>query len=208
MKAVLKNIINGLPHIRALKQQQQDYHDNSCYPPGHFYSPIVDVKGLKVRGDIWTKGANPQVAGIDLNVTKQIHLLEKLSGYYNEIPFAAENKEGLHYYFNNSYYSYTDGILLYLMMRHFKPDKVIEAGSGFSSALMVDVCRLYLNNKTELFFIEPYPDRLRDLLSGNDLTNVTLIENDLQKVPLSVFQTLEENDILFIDSTHVSKNGQ
>ena len=52
-------------------------------------------------------------------------------------------------------------------------------------------------------FIEPYPERLKSLLTPHD--NVRIIEEKLQDVDTDIFSSLQAGDILFIDSTHVSK---
>ena len=50
-----------------------------------------------------------------------------------------ENKsEKLRYYFWNIFYCYSDAIFLYCIIRHFKPSRIVEIGSGFSSAVMLD----------------------------------------------------------------------
>jgi hypothetical protein len=49
--------------------------------------------------------------------------------------------------------------------------------------------------------------RLRPLLRADDHMRVTLIEKRVQEVPLEIFTSLAENDLLFIDSSHVSKIG-
>jgi SAM-dependent methyltransferase len=51
--------------------------------------------------------------------------------------------------------------------------------------------------------IEPYPNpKLRELVSEHHLR---LRENEVQDIDLAVFQALTMNDVLFIDSSHVSK---
>ena len=91
------------------------------------------------------------------------------------------------------------------MMREFRPKRIIEIGSGFSSALMLDVNEKHFNNLIDLTFIEPYPDRLNKLVKPNDKANI--IPQKLQDVDFNIFTKLEENDIFFIDSSHVSKAG-
>ena len=52
------------------------------------------------------------------------------------------------------------------------------------------------------------PNRLRSVLHASDFgTKVTLHERPVQGMPLDMFRSLEANDILFIDSTHVLKTG-
>ncbi|MGX3010067.1 hypothetical protein ACWIUD_00685 [Helicobacter sp. 23-1044] len=53
--------------------------------------------------------------------------------------------------------------------------------------------------------IEPYPKVLSQLFSTHDFQTLNLHQKRLQEIPLSMFESLEANDILFIDSTHISK---
>jgi predicted O-methyltransferase YrrM len=92
-------------------------------------------------------------------------------------------------------------------MRLFCPKRVIEVGSGFSSALMLDVNDRFLNGQTEFTFIDPNGERLNEVLRPNDFSKARIIAQAVQRVPLSIFQELQANDILFIDSSHVSKAG-
>jgi hypothetical protein len=91
------------------------------------------------------------------------------------------------------------------MIRHLKPGKIIEAGSGFSSGVILDTNELFMGNAARCSFIEPYPARLKTLLKKDDKEKVSIYEKKLQEMPVEVFSELRENDILFIDSTHVSK---
>ena len=179
---------------------------NTCFKPGHFYSPIVSIKDIKEREtQIWSENSNKSLAGINLNSDKQIDLLKEFSKYYKEQPFT-KNKDKNRYYFENTLYSYTDAIILYSFLRHFNPKIIIEAGSGFSSALMLDTAESFLPD-LKLSFIEPYPKRLKSLLTKKDKENVDILESKIQDIEPSYFEALEKNDILFIDSTHVSKTG-
>jgi hypothetical protein len=112
----------------------------------------------------------------------------------------------LRYYFNNGSYEYTDAIILYSFIRHFKPKKIIEIGSGFSSAVMLDTNDIF-NLKIKFSFIEPYPKLLYSLMRQNDINNCNIYDKKVQSVALEKFKDLNENDILFIDSSHVSKTG-
>jgi hypothetical protein len=72
---------------------------------------------------------------------------------------------------------------------------------------MLDLNELVLGGAVEFTFIDPEMKRLRELLRAGDATRATLIEQRVQVVPLEVFAALGENDVLFIDSSHVSKIG-
>ncbi len=205
---ILKKILNKLPYVRGLYRQSKLYNDNAYFPPGHFYSTITDVKEIKKNEiDIWKGLTEDKIEGVDLNTSAQIELLKRISEYYNEMPFTEETKNSLRYKFNNPYYLHTDGILLYGMMRYAKPKHIIEVGSGYSSALMLDVNDEFFNNTLKFTFIEPYPIRLNSLLRSNDKNAITILEKRVQDVSLENFKALKEGDILFIDSTHVSKCG-
>ena len=78
-------------------------------------------------------------------------------------------------------------------------------GSGWSSAVTLDTNEFYLNNAMEVSFIEPYPDTLNKILKKEDTYEIK--KCGLEDVDLSYFEQLEKGDILFIDSTHVSKIG-
>jgi predicted O-methyltransferase YrrM len=172
--------------------------------PGHFHSPIPSF--AEIRRDDKLFGAVPRdIPGIDLHEAEQLQLLERLAEYYQSLPFPERKSEALRYSFENPAYSYSDGILLYCMLRHLKPRRVIEIGSGFSSALMLDTSELFFDGALDLTFIEPDPARLISLIKEADRDRIRVIPRRLQEVELDVFQQLEANDILFIDSTHVSK---
>ena len=78
-------------------------------------------------------------------------------------------------------------------------------GSGYSSCVTLDVNEIYFSNQIDCTFIEPYPELLYSLVKEQDKERITILPNKLQDIDVSLFQTLEENDILFIDSSHVSK---
>jgi predicted O-methyltransferase YrrM len=174
-------------------------------PPGHFYSPIPDLEQVRQQEDIIFGRVPRSIAGIDLNEQEQLSLLREFKGYYDELPFKSEKSADLRYYFENPSYSYSDGIFLYCMLRHAKPSRIIEIGSGHSTCLMLDTSEQFLGEATKIACIEPFPDLLLSLIRPGDGDRITLIAKKVQDVELSVFEALNANDILFIDSTHVSK---
>ena len=90
------------------------------------------------------------------------------------------------------------------MLNQWKPKRVIEVGSGFSSLLTAHVNHNMLNNSIDFTCIEPYPrEFLKKKIPG--LNNV--IVEKVQNLDKSIFTALEAGDILFIDSSHVAKTG-
>jgi predicted O-methyltransferase YrrM len=172
-------------------------------PPGHFYSPLPSAD------DVDALARHPAVAaplpGVHLNHDLQLALLEELAPFYPSMPFTPQPTPGLRYRFENPSYSYGDGTLLYAMLRWLRPKRLIEVGSGFTSALTLDTNERFLDNRLECMFIEPYPELLQSLLKEGDHQHVTILPTRLQDVDLSVFDVLEARDVLFIDSTHVAK---
>ena len=96
---------------------------------------------------------------------------------------------------------------MYALLRRYCPKRIIEVGSGFSSALMMDSNDRFLDGSIRFTFIEPYPERLRSLLTEQDNGCMELLQTVVQNVPCEPFASLERNDILFIDSSHVAKIG-
>jgi len=186
--------------ITNLKNKIVDYE--KFVPPGHFYSPMPDLEYIKENEDQIFSNQISTIPGIDMNDDSQKELLLKISEFYSEIDFEDEDSGKYRYYYNNDQFTYGDAITLYSMIRNFKPSKIIEIGSGYSSALTLDVNQKFFDSKINLTFIEPYPERLKRL-TKND--NIELIEKKVQEVPLETFNNLKENDILFVDSSHVSK---
>jgi hypothetical protein len=172
------------------------------FPPGHYYSAVPSAEDRMVfRPPVIGEHGLP---GVRLNGRRQFELLQKFKAYYDQSPFSEKKTGRMRYYFDNPSYSYTDALTLYCMIREFRPRRIIEIGSGHTSCLMLDTNELFFDNAIQLTFIEPYPELLLSLIRKSDRGH-RLIAEKLQDVDLGLFQTLEENDILFIDSTHVSK---
>lgn len=204
MKKAIISFLNELPYIKGLNAKNKLFNSNSCFSPGHFYSPIVSVEDLKEReNEIWNE--KKSIEGIKLRTLDQIELINQLSKYYNEIPFKPHKQNNIRYFFENEYYSYSDGILLYSMIRYFKPKRIIEIGSGFSSAVMLDTNELFFDNEISLTFIEPYPQRLFSLITKYDKSKIEVINKKVQSISLDIFKSLKSGDILFVDSSHVVK---
>jgi hypothetical protein len=169
--------------------------------------PIPDTRFLE--NNLWEKKS--ELLGISINEKGQINLLtifsSKFKDEYTSLP--TEKTSVPHqYYSNNGTFSCIDGSILYCMIRYFKPNRIIEIGSGYSTLLSAQAILKNRENdekyECELTAIEPYPsDILRKGFPGLS----KLLTDKVQKIPLSQFDQLEENDILFIDSSHVLSIG-
>lgn len=209
MRSLIKNILSKIPLVNTAYL----YRKNCRAKPGSYLSPVVDIDYIKANKDIiWNKdifNEKKMSAGIDMNDEVQSQLLEELKTTYQQLNLTQfepkHKKENIRYFFGNTWYEYADATCLYLMMKHFRPERIIEIGSGFSSALMLDVNESEFDGDIELTFIEPNTERLESAIKDQDKTKI--IKKMVQNVPPEIFSTLEENDILFIDNSHVSKIG-
>jgi len=174
-------------------------------PPGHYYSPIPSMEEVKRDEARIFSRTSPCISSIDLKEKDQEQLLNEFKRYYDEIPFNDYKTENLRYYFKNLAYSYGDALFLFCMIRHLKPKKIVEIGSGYSSSVILDTNELFFSNSIACTFIEPYVQTLESLLKEEDKYRVTLIPSRVQDVDLEFFSSLCSNDIIIVDSTHVSK---
>ena len=109
------------------------------------------------------------------------------------------------YFTNNPSYGHGDGSILQAFLRHLRPARYLEVGSGWTTALALDTNDRYLDGRLRLTCIEPYPDDLSRLIRPGD--DVEIIVSPVQDVDLARFKELESGDILFIDCSHVVKTG-
>jgi predicted O-methyltransferase YrrM len=169
----------------------------------HYYSPIPDTRSLP--DSLWA--AKSTLPGVDMRLATQEALARELAQFRDEFlrfPIEATADERQFYLLNNMYGS-VDAEVLYGIVRSRKPRRLIEIGSGFSTLLMSEALQRNAEegHQGEIMSVEPYP---REFLHG--LPHLTrLIQRPVQVVPLAEFEALEAGDILFIDSSHVSKVG-
>ncbi len=177
------------------------------YPIGHPMSPIPDMKIVYKHAKKIYKPGVMEIAGIDLNTDAQLSLLSELNQYREDMPIWKKKSNDLRFRFNNYFFTGHDAILLHSLLRHFKPKKIIEIGSGFSSAMMLDTLEVFPEIGTQLTFIEPFPKRLKTLMKADDKNRCIVIENFLQDIDKSFFTKLDRNDIIFVDTSHQMKVG-
>jgi hypothetical protein len=178
------------------------------FPPGHFYSPVPDAADLETRAAaIWGR-TDLRTPGIDYNdVLHEAILREWFPRYLPDYAYPDHGPADSRletFYSRNSQFGWLDSRALFVLLRAWRPARVIEVGSGYSSLLMADVNVRFLDGAADITCIEPYPRPfLRRPVAGIS----RLIESKVQQVPLATFQALGAGDVLFIDSSHVSKTG-
>jgi hypothetical protein len=165
---------------------------------GTHMSPIPGT-----RETDWALAPQPAVVGIDLNEDAQVDLMRELAPLWVDVPDAP--REG--WRFSSSWmFVPADATVYYALLRKWKPSRLVEVGSGFTSALALDCSDRHLP-ELQKTFIEPYPDRLFSLLSERDRQSTEIHTKPVQEVPLEVFDQLEAGDILFVDTDHFTKAG-
>jgi len=203
MKRLIKSLLNKKSHIRNFHHR---VGRQGAFPSGHYYSPIPDES--EILAYIKARKPSPmELPDVKLNKESQFRLLNEYVHFYYELPFPEKQKPGYRYYYDNNWFSYADAIFLYSFLRKHKPKRIIEIGSGFSSAVILDTVDRFFPHLPEIICIEPYPDRLKNLLRSGDEDRVRIIDKKLQEVPVNLFSSLETGDFLFIDSSHVVKCG-
>jgi hypothetical protein len=174
------------------------------HPLGHFYSPVGDSDALAAeRARLWPTDA--VCPGIDFEPAAQSQLLRDvfpalLAGF--DYPAQAGEDER-RYPLHNSQFSEADARALFALLRHWRPRRLIEVGSGYSTLLAADINRRFLGGTLRITAIEPYPRAFLHQLDGLHALRVERV----QDTPASVFAELERGDVLFIDSSHVLKTG-
>ncbi|HEY5494397.1 MAG TPA: class I SAM-dependent methyltransferase [Candidatus Anoxymicrobiaceae bacterium] len=140
---------------------------------------------------------------IDYNGEKALALLREVfityADEYNALP-RTDTGDRSRFHLDNEFFASVDAEVLYCMVRHFKPRRVVEVGSGYSSLLT----RLALDrngSESRLICIDPAPQA--EVTGAADEVLLKRIE----RVGLEPFDDLEQNDVLFVDSSHILRTG-
>lgn len=161
--------------------------------PVHYYASIAPTVQLRRSKNIWNRPID--VSSIPMSLTGQTEVLHQWIA-----PYEPEYRR------NDAYidavleragpgYGYIEAQLLYAMIRKLQPRHIIEVGSGVSTHVMLSAgCRN--DRKPRITCIEPHP---RSTLRAAD---VHLVERPVEQVALELFDVLERDDLLFIDSSH------
>ena len=168
MTSLLRRLARRLPGLRALHayvrtlESERDTlraelaHWKTWMSPGHFYSPIPALDEVRAREAEIFAEPPPSLPGLRLGEEAQLALVSSLARFYGEVPFPRTQGAETRYWFENWAYSFGDAIFLYAMLRHLRPKRVIEIGSGFSSAVMLDTRERFVPG-IGFTFIDPDP---------------------------------------------------
>lgn len=205
-RAIVDRAIRSLKSIRMfhpLASRAFQIWYEIPFPPTHYYSPLPDMHLVKRNLGRWYREAD--LTGVRMDADEQLGLLEKLKAYSPEsnslTNFAQISAEGF-----GLGYGEVEAHLLHCMIRHLKPHRIVEVGSGVSTYFALNA--LEKNYQADgigstMVCVEPYPTpKLRQLAAQN---RITLHRKQVQDVAPGLFREMDEGDILFIDSSHVTK---
>jgi predicted O-methyltransferase YrrM len=173
---------------------------------GHFYSPVPntsEIAAARRRSQVWP-GQDRIPAGIDWREPQQERLLREVYARQERLELRTDEGADDEYFTENGQYPAQDAWILEGLLRHLRPRRMIEVGSGFSSLVTARVNREFLGGEMRFTCIEPYP---RDFLKCEVEGITELVINYVQDVPLDLYQELGEGDVLFIDTSHTVKTG-
>lgn len=162
----------------------------------HYYEPQFDNRKTKQP-----LSQDRILPGINWNTTEQLRILDTLS-YSHELADMPQKKSTrFEFHLNNGAFESGDAEYWYQLIRAVKPKRIFEIGSGNSTLLAIKAIRRNReqdpNYKCKHVCIEPYE------MPWLEETGVLVVRKVIEDVELSFFSELEENDILFIDSSHI-----
>ena len=162
----------------------------------HYYQPTYS------NADLPAEVTHERVLpGLDLHEDDQLKLLKSFD-YGEELrELLSGRRDELTYSYDNNQYGPGDADALYAVVRHLKPRRVFEIGSGNSTKMAAHAMAKNTSEDAgyhcEHLCIEPYEMPWLEKLGPR------IIRSRVEDVPISLFQELEAGDILFIDSSHV-----
>jgi hypothetical protein len=192
--------------VACEKDFNPEEHNFFGWPNGHFYSPVHKLEDLDCYEEVVGRSQKSFSTFIPgFSEREMLKNFKRLKKYFKNFDYPKEDDGESRFYIKNCSYPITDSLVSFSMLLDIKPKRIIEIGSGFTSALMMDINERFFNNKIKITFVEPYPETLLSRMNDNDNKRYKIIPEKVQNVPLEVFDQLKDGDILFIDSTHVSK---
>jgi predicted O-methyltransferase YrrM len=163
----------------------------------HYYQPLINPqKHLKK-----SLRDNRNLKGIDFNIEEQLTILSKFNFNSELIKFPLDKTNQTEFYYNHTSYKSGDAEYLYNIIRYFKPRRIIEIGCGNSTLMIANALKFNKIENSEYtcnhICVEPFEQ------SWLEKINVELIRDKVENLDISFFQKLGNNDILFIDSSHI-----
>ncbi len=178
--------------------------------PVHFYEPIPDTRTLPQS--LWEHPS--EMVGVRFEDQAYLDLLRTFhEDFHHEYTsFRLEPSSNPHeFYLNNGFLSAGDAEILYCMVRHFQPRRILEIGSGYSTLLMIQALKTNLASTPgplpQLTCLDPYPRPFMQGIQDSMPEVIRFHKESIESSGWDIFQSLGANDILFLDSSHVVRIG-
>lgn len=164
--------------------------------PKGFYASMTDPRDVARR---------QRVAPLDLQMDRQRVLADSFAVFAKEyqgllLERPADFDSHPRFYLRNDAFQNMDALLYWGMIRSYRPKRIVEIGSGFSTLLALDAAAA--NGVGRVEAVDPYP---RGFIRAR--SDLHLITAPAETVPLDQLLSLEANDIVFVDSSHVVRQG-
>lgn len=168
------------------------------------YSPIPDLP--PASAPVWNRKSD--MPGIELDLDAQLDWLRRclapsLAEFMARFVHCSGNAP---IDLRNGYYQLVDAALLFAMVRHFRPRRLLELGSGFSTLISAEACLANAREGQAVDFVSVDPEP-RTTSAARALGVTRLERQSAADIPLDTFLDLDANDILFVDTTHTVKLG-
>jgi predicted O-methyltransferase YrrM len=169
--------------------------------PYHFYQPVLRPSAVPE----W--GVEDPLVGVDIRADAQLRLLAQLEEFASEVVTATRGSQEpdiTSFDYGNESFGSGDAEVLYEMVRLFRPARIVEVGAGHSTRMI----RLALNaNARDGYYcnhtvIEPYPQPWLGRLGAQ-----AIVREKVERTGTRPFEDLGQNDIVFIDTSHVVRMG-
>jgi hypothetical protein len=199
----IEQAIDALANTSMRAIQDYGYH----FQKRDYYSALNDLPFLSDNSDLWHDRPLPR--GIQWDVDAQLDEVRRIAPYLAELENVPMDPPPgpPSYHWDNAFWRGADALVHYGLLRHAKPNRVIEIGAGWSSLLMADALKRNQaegSEPSEVTQIEPYPRR--ELLSALP-DHWTLHDVILQRADPGIFESLGAGDICFYDGSHVARTG-
>lgn len=173
--------------------------------PIHFYQPYPTERDLQ-RSGFWS--GRSEMPGVHMDLTRSAELLTKLgSAFGAECSWPRTSNDPRTYHTSNVMFGFCSAAVAHCMVRTLRPRRIIEVGSGYSTHILGGAMGMNAQQEGgggEIISIEPFPGEILD----TDIPHVTQrLRKRVEDVEASLFAELRENDLLFVDSSHIMRYG-
>lgn len=191
LKKVRKAGVHRMPHCKNALMKV------GVFPVrNHYYEPQFDHRFPRLD---FSKDRN--LPGIDWNISNQLEMLETFTFSQELVGIPIEKSDSIEFYLNNGAFISGDAEYWYQIIRRIKPNRIIEVGSGHSTLMASKaIGKNQVEDQSyvcEHICIEPFE------MPWLEEAGVSVVRSKVEDLEISFFSQLQENDILFIDSSHI-----